>query len=424
MTVPPTGPATTPAAITPNGVDGLLAASERAADSNAAFLAVLNQQVGPAGGDQRNPRHTGKNDAHASRHDETKRLSPQLNPTAAAVAELASPGPVKPVMAQVSALQSGHADSGAAPSAASATAGGAKGRSAPEAAGQCGNKASTAAAGANADANTQPGRGTAGVQASAGTARPNGESTKREANRSQAEKAVSARVSAGASARQVTSQPRTVFSAALRSTGATTGPSSPNTGVSRIAGPTAQASDARATVKPDRSQTPRFKLEQDEAKVAAQFGRGLAAALRQNGGTVTLRLQPEALGDLKIRLSMVTGRVGATFEVGTDQARQLLGKAMDTLKSALEARGLTVDRLDVQVAERPVGHAPTADSAQDFGGADGGRDSGAGSEHPERDPPNGLVGMPPESDEAEPMQGSWMGHEPGGALRIRLDALA
>jgi flagellar hook-length control protein FliK len=90
----------------------------------------------------------------------------------------------------------------------------------------------------------------------------------------------------------------------------------------------------------------------DEAP-EAQFSRGLAAALRQGGGSVTLRLNPEQLGDLTIKLHFQQGSVDARFEAATDQARGLLNDSIDALRAALEARGLEVDRLSVHVAERP-----------------------------------------------------------------------
>jgi flagellar hook-length control protein FliK len=128
-----------------------------------------------------------------------------------------------------------------------------------------------------------------------------------------------------------------------------------------------------------------------------------------------MRLQPEALGDLKIRMSLEPGKVEASFEVQSDQARKLLGTSMDSLRSALEARGLEVARLNVQVAEPPC---PT-DAGQSFGGADahGGR---SGSEHPGTDD----AARTPREVAAESVteERPWMGQITGGALR--LDALA
>jgi flagellar hook-length control protein FliK len=185
---------------------------------------------------------------------------------------------------------------------------------------------------------------------------------------------------------------------------------------------------------------PRFKLESDD-KLAAQAARGLAAAIRQGRGSVTLRLTPEALGDLRIRVNLSDARVQATFEVETDQARQLLDKSLADLRTALEARGLEIESLDVRVAER-TGHAPDHDPGNSFGGAGGEQhDGGAGHQSPrqdagdhtptgasphawmERSPPT-LLADSGLAHGARPAQVLFI--EPGGGplMRVRLDAVA
>ena len=58
---------------------------------------------------------------------------------------------------------------------------------------------------------------------------------------------------------------------------------------------------------------------------------------------------------MKIKMHLFQGRVAASFEVGSDQARRLLEKSKDTLRSALEAKGLSVDRLEVQLSPKSAG---------------------------------------------------------------------
>jgi flagellar hook-length control protein FliK len=83
----------------------------------------------------------------------------------------------------------------------------------------------------------------------------------------------------------------------------------------------------------------------------AQVGRGLAAALKQKGGVVTLRLKPESMGQVQIKLELNGGRVQATFRAEQSSARDLLSGSLDALRSTLEARGLSVERLQVEPAE-------------------------------------------------------------------------
>ena len=88
--------------------------------------------------------------------------------------------------------------------------------------------------------------------------------------------------------------------------------------------------------------------------VLAQVSRGVASILRQEGGSLTLRLRPDTLGDLKISLRVKNGGVEATFKADNAQARGLLQSTMSQLKETLESNGVRVDRLRVEVEnERP-----------------------------------------------------------------------
>ncbi len=100
--------------------------------------------------------------------------------------------------------------------------------------------------------------------------------------------------------------------------------------------------------RPSSPATPARSFHLEQQKVLAQVGRGLAAALKREGGVVTLRLRPESLGELKIRVELNHGRVRAVFRADNDSARQLLETSLDALKSSLEAKGLRVDRLFVE----------------------------------------------------------------------------
>ncbi len=79
----------------------------------------------------------------------------------------------------------------------------------------------------------------------------------------------------------------------------------------------------------------------------AQLGRGLAAALRQKGGSVLIRLAPDALGQLRVHLTLDKSQVWARLEVSTAEARDLLTRSEGVLRSALESRGLEVKGIEV-----------------------------------------------------------------------------
>jgi flagellar hook-length control protein FliK len=367
---------------------------------------MLDQRIG----DPSNPRDDGTN-GPVSRKEDARRRDPSLDPTAAAAAELVSPAIAKPVIAESQAIESGQAQSGPAGQSPARTV---SKTSSP------GEPRARVAAPTQAQAPKAPDAPSAPQAAQAGAAQA---ATERGARGGKAQESTPAKAqrSAGMPQNQAGSSPTRVSGAPVAQRLAGPG-GAPSGGSARIAGLNLKSLESKLAPKADRPQ-PRFKLEPEDEKVAAQFGRGLAAALRQNGGSVTIRLQPEALGDLKIKMSLDSGKVGASFEVQTDQARQLLGKSMDTLKSALEARGLEVGRLDVQVADH--GHATDIAVGQHAGGAsaDPGSGGGSGSEHPEPRTAR-TAWMPRETAEPAEQSGPWMGSGTGGALRIRLDALA
>jgi hypothetical protein len=109
-----------------------------------------------------------------------------------------------------------------------------------------------------------------------------------------------------------------------------------------------RSTPTKATAAP--SGTSIFQAEHEG--FSSLIGRGLAAAMRQRDGVVTIQLRPDSLGHLKIRIGIEDGTVSARFQASTPQARDLLKENLDTLRTALEARGLQVDRLHVEIGGR------------------------------------------------------------------------
>lgn len=122
-----------------------------------------------------------------------------------------------------------------------------------------------------------------------------------------------------------------------------------------------------------------------------QVVRGLALALKQGGGRVTLRLNPDHLGSVVINVRVEGSKVAARLETSGDAAHRLLRDSLDGLRSALEARGLSVERIE-------LAPPPTPDSSpreHRFGSSPGDAGSGGnqGAErHAERDVGSGSGG--------------------------------
>lgn len=78
-----------------------------------------------------------------------------------------------------------------------------------------------------------------------------------------------------------------------------------------------------------------------------QVARGLATLLRHQGGSVTIRLTPESLGQIKINLKIEDAHVWATFQPSSDASHDAINQSLASLRAALESRGLVVERLEV-----------------------------------------------------------------------------
>ncbi|HEX8877180.1 MAG TPA: flagellar hook-length control protein FliK [Phycisphaerales bacterium] len=89
-------------------------------------------------------------------------------------------------------------------------------------------------------------------------------------------------------------------------------------------------------------------VSQAEADSASsQISRGLTTALRNKSGQLTLWMNPESLGKLRVQLAIDGGTISARFEATSEATKQLLSQNVDALRGALEARGLTVHNLEV-----------------------------------------------------------------------------
>jgi len=93
---------------------------------------------------------------------------------------------------------------------------------------------------------------------------------------------------------------------------------------------------------------------------AGRIIRGLSTMVHQNGGTMTMRLDPPELGAIRIQMTITNGSVTASFAPSSEAARQLLEQSMSQLRTALESQGLFVDRLSIQ-------HSQASQSQQQLG---------------------------------------------------------
>ncbi len=123
----------------------------------------------------------------------------------------------------------------------------------------------------------------------------------------------------------------------------------------------------------------------------AQALRGARMLIGRNGGSMTMRLQPGDLGELRVRMEIRGGRVSADFQATSEVARERLEQGLEVLRRGLEERGLQVERLTVRAAETESAR-PNAESGRsardgepsgrggDAAGSEGRRDDAADGE--------------------------------------------
>lgn len=229
-------------------------------------------------------------------------------------------------------------------------------------------------------------------------------------------------------------------------------------------GPSAIKAEAAAIAKPDPiaalgalgSRPSRVRLIEEstptqntsrQASLPDQVSRGLATLLRHQGGSVTLRLTPESLGQIKINLKIEEGHVWATFEPSSDASRDAITHSLASLRTSLESRGLVVERLDLasplqkfDPARLDPSHDPLPQARPDSGlagNADSGSSGSADHQREQFDQSFGAGGVDsmssddgPDSEPTPDIRAHDAGIlqdspiQPGMARRLRLDAVA
>ena len=74
--------------------------------------------------------------------------------------------------------------------------------------------------------------------------------------------------------------------------------------------------------------------------------------LLPNGGSMHIRLDPPELGAIHVHVEVRDGIMNASFETDNDQTVQLLSHSLGSLKTALEAQGMTIEKLHVHQSPR------------------------------------------------------------------------
>lgn len=100
----------------------------------------------------------------------------------------------------------------------------------------------------------------------------------------------------------------------------------------------------------------------DSANVG-RVSRALSNAINQKGGTITIRMMPPELGQVRVDIQMQGGKVSASFQTEHQSVQSLMNRELSQLRQALEKQGLTVEKLEV--TQKPAGSSNANASSQD-----------------------------------------------------------
>ncbi|MAO22179.1 MAG: hypothetical protein CMJ35_12850 [Phycisphaerae bacterium] len=100
------------------------------------------------------------------------------------------------------------------------------------------------------------------------------------------------------------------------------------------------------------------------ASILSQVQRGLAQLMRSSKGDMTIRLTPGHLGDLRIQMKQDGDRISLRLTAGNEQARDLLSSGSKELMHTLESKGITVERVQIDV--QGSGSNDASGEASDF----------------------------------------------------------
>ncbi len=186
----------------------------------------------------------------------------------------------------------------------------------------------------------------AAVPASAATARnTEGRSAPADAARNLSEPSRTSAALAQPIAIEASAVPRTPAPQTDRATAAPsndTGAARPLTGVSDARSQSTGLGLNNTDTKPAPAREPSPSFE-------AQMQRGLASAVNQRGGSLLMRLQPEALGQLRIHLDITDAGVNVRMDASSEATVDALRELEAGVRESLDARGLKVDRVEVRL---------------------------------------------------------------------------
>jgi flagellar hook-length control protein FliK len=85
------------------------------------------------------------------------------------------------------------------------------------------------------------------------------------------------------------------------------------------------------------------------AEVQEKVQAGIKVSVEQGGGEVKMKLNPESLGEVRIKLNVASGVVKAEITVENIEVKRIIESDSAFLRDSLGAHGLTLDKCVVEV---------------------------------------------------------------------------
>ncbi len=126
---------------------------------------------------------------------------------------------------------------------------------------------------------------------------------------------------------------------------------------------------AGARIGPARAATDPAETRAQRQQRIERIVRVIRHSLRHGQTRTTLRLDPPALGKLRIDIELHDSSLHLRFEPAHELAHRLLNRQVDELAAALRAAGLEPQRIEIQPAPGTPPHGTHADAGAHHGGA-------------------------------------------------------
>ena len=101
------------------------------------------------------------------------------------------------------------------------------------------------------------------------------------------------------------------------------------------------------------------------AEAESRTLQGMTALLAQRGGRMRVQLQPVQLGPVQIEVEVDGERVRAVIETSTRGAGKVLEASTSRLKTALEAQGYSLDRLEIRLQSQSTEEAADGGASEE-----------------------------------------------------------